>query len=164
ETGMRSLHHQFFGMRSSAEERKIRGDGEFEITHTNTDFLAFFGGLTLMRMSRAGTMLARRRLVRDRGKARNGTAKSAGRSCPPRGNNRAPARRVRSTRHLRCARGLRLRSPHAGPAAIGNAAAGRPGLPLQPRSAPAAPAAGADAVAALFPRGIVETRPSPHRH
>src|SRR5262249_5202506 len=95
ETGMRGLHHQFLGMRSSAKKREVRGSGEFEITHTNTDFRACVGGLILMRMSRAGTMLARRRPLRGRGRVRSGTARNAGRSCPPRGNNRARDHRVR---------------------------------------------------------------------
>ena len=78
EPDMRRLQHQLFGMRGPAQEREIRGDGEFDVA----------GHLT--HTSRAGTSAA---AARSRAhvaiKSRRGTARSAGRSCPRRGNNRA---------------------------------------------------------------------------
>ena len=49
---------------------------------------------TFTQTSRAGTSSAPRRLARDRDKARRGTARSAGRFCPRRGNSRAQASAV----------------------------------------------------------------------
>ena len=73
---MRGLQHQLLGMRGAAQEREIRGDGEFEIARHVTQTVPCIN-------QRGGD---ERRVAVE---ARRGTARSAAPPCPRRGNSRA---------------------------------------------------------------------------